>query len=858
MSLSTFWQAMRRAKSLSGNMNRRFIAKFLGVCVLIAIICIELVPLIGHAAYAQLTPLNHTNPSVDYGCRQVYFSADGNPFGLCPGPAPRGGNCVWWPWEQWHRLGYDLPRNWGNAADWIADAERDGLPLGKTPRVGSIAVFPIADGVWAFGTAGHVAFVTAVSADSSTFDVTYQNYGDPTPMFTGRNYPVSVINEPRFQRGNLRFIYFPRPINPQSFAQLPGIGGNVSFTAIAHANSQLMTSFDGTSSPSVTGNQIALGLPSSSSDQEYNADFAGVGLSDLLLYNRAKGSLGILSLADELIGFRKRHLPRFAINEILANQSDTSNPQLVPLGDSITPVNGWGSALDIHIGDFTGIGRSEILLYDRVSGKLQLLSLTPQLTIQKHVVFAGYGSGYELYIGQFAGQRSEVFMYNRLLNALPVAVTPTPTTDTSSSNGGTTPTVPTGTTATPTTGTTPTATPTTGTTPTPSPTATHTPTPTPTPSPTATHTPTPTPSPTATHTPTPTPTPRPSPTPSPTPNPCATAGASSGLDSNLRRCPTPTPALSIKIGTTQILIPNVQQYPNSGGGGGPSTVPGTVVDKDMSSQLSGTLPPVLVTNVIVLSFNVNFAIQQRQQYTLEDTSWEVYVGNFVSATRAGVLLYDRLLGEVRLLSFDNNLHVVQYKAVHSVDPNWEVHSGDFMGAGRDQVLVYNPTSGDAEIWVLKSDLSVASKQSYTGWGTNQVLYVGHFGTPTLNIMLYDPQAIQSTFDAFDATLTIVHQYIVPSWDNRWQILIGSFLDRSRCLASHDCATGDDILVLDRQNGQIQQYIFNFGNQYQATDNRSQGFVRSGQAPSQVLTGIDASIFNLEATLNTTIRGEELY
>jgi len=843
MPLSNFWQAMRRTKSLSGNTNRRFIAKFLGVCLLIAIICIEVGPLIGHAVYAQITPLNHTNPSVDYSCRQIYFSADGNPFGLCPGPAPRGGNCVWWPWEQWHHLGYDLPRNWGNAADWIADAERDGLPLGKTPRVGSIAVFPIADGVWAFGTAGHVAFVTSVSADSSTFDVTYQNYGDPTPMFIGRNYPVSVINEPRFQRGNLRFIYFPRPIDPRLFALLPGINGNIS-TGIAQANSQLMTSFDGTTSGSVTGNQIALGLPSSSSDQEYNADFAGVGLSDLLLYNRAKGGLSVLSLADELIGFQKRHLPRFAINEILANQSNTANPQLVPLGDSITPVNGWGSALDIHIGDFTGIGRSEILLYDRVRGKLQLLSLTPQLTIQKHVVFTGYGSGYELYIGQFAGQRSEVFLYNRLLNALPVAATPTPTTGTINTNGGTTPTPP--------TGTTPTPTPTTGTTPTPTPTTSTTPTPTPT---TGT---TPTPTPTTGITPTPSPTPKPSPTPSPTPNPCATAGASSGTDSSLKHCITPTPALSIKIGTNQTLVPNLQQFPNSGGGGGPSTVPGTVIDKDMSSQLSGALPPALVANVIVLSFNQNFAIQQKQQYTLEDTSWEVYVGNFVSTNRAGLLLYDRLLGEVRLLSFDNNLHVVQYKALHSVDPNWEVHSGDFMGAGRDQVLVYNPTSGDAEIWVLKSDLSVASKQSYTGWGTNQVLYIGHFGTPTLNVMLYDPQAIQSTFYAFDVTLTVVHQYVVPSWDNRWQILIGSFLDRSRCLASHDCATGDDILVLDRQNGQIQQYIFNFGNQYQATDNRSQGFVRTGEAPSEVLSGIDASIFNLEATLNTTIRGEELY
>ena len=121
----------------------------------------------------------------------------------------------------------------------------------------------------------------------------------------------------------------------------------------------------------------------------------------------------------------------------------------------------------------------------------------------------------------------------------------------------------------------------------------------------------------------------------------------------------------------------------------------------MSSSLSGTLPTALATNVIVLSFNQNFTIQHTQQYTLEDVSWEVYVGSFVSANRDGLLLYDRLLGEVRLLSFDNNLQVVQYKAIHNVDPNWEVHSGDFMGAGRDQVLLYNPASGDAEIWVFE-------------------------------------------------------------------------------------------------------------------------------------------------------------
>ena len=121
-----------------------------------------------------------------------------------------------------------------------------------------------------------------------------------------------------------------------------------------------------------------------------------------------------------------------------------------------------------------------------------------------------------------------------------------------------------------------------------------------------------------------------------------------------------------------------------------------------------------------------------------------------------------------------------------------------MGTGRAQVLLYNPSSGEAQMLVLKSNLSSADQKSFSGWGTNKALYVGHFGTPTLNIMLYDPQAIQTTFIAFDTTLMVTYQSTVPAWDNRWQILIGSFLDRSHCLTVHNCTTGDDILVLNRQ------------------------------------------------------------
>ena len=297
-----------------------------------------------------------------------------DPFVLRPGPFPRGGNCVWWAWEQWHLLGYDLPRNWGNAADWISDAKRYGLPLGTTPRVGAIAIFPVADGVWSFTTAGHVAFVTAVNSDGSLFNVTYQNYGDPTPIHVGIDYPVSLINQARFQDSKLRFMYFPRLINPNLFIRLPGIGSN-DLSGVTRANSQLLKDGSGIGSGGGplpgpgSSTQLALGLPPTSTDQEYNADFAGLGLSDLLLYNRVQGTLKVLSFASELLRLEHMHLPHSVINQIIAEEGESTSPELVSLSDKTTSANGWGSALDVHIGDFTGAGRSEILLYDRVSGK---------------------------------------------------------------------------------------------------------------------------------------------------------------------------------------------------------------------------------------------------------------------------------------------------------------------------------------------------------------------------------------------------------------------------------------------------------------------------------------------------------
>src|SRR5437016_14505242 len=90
-------------------------------------------------------------------------------------------------------------------------------------------------------------------------------------------------------------------------------------------------------------------------------------------------------------------------------------------------------------------------------------------------------------------------------------------------------------------------------------------------------------------------------------------------------------------------------------------------------------------------------------------------------------------------------------------------------------------------------------------------------------MLYDPEAQQSTFLAFNKALEVVRQSVVQSWDQHLQILVGAFLDRVRCLASHSCSTGDDILVLNRQTGQIQQYSFSFADQFHAFVNRCEYF-----------------------------------
>ncbi len=860
-----------RAKSVyfKQSLNRRYLIHILGVCLLLSLVCVEF-----SAFVPGVDAHSHTAATVNDECASISFSPDGNPFGLCPGPYPTsGGNCVWWAWEQWHLLGYDLPLNWGNAADWAVDAERSGLPLGTTPRVGSIAVFPRADGVWAYGPPGHVAFVTAVSSDGMTFNVTYQNYGDTTPMYVGTGYNVNVINEARYQNGEMRFIYFPKLMDPQLFLRLPGIGTN-SPLGVFSANNQFTSAASGT-------NNITLGLQSASSEDEFNADFTGSGHSDLLLYNRQKGQLNVLTLSNgqQSIPYASRATTKST------NNTNATNQQMVSLADSTTASDKWGSSLDVHVGDFDGSGHAQILLYDRIAGTIQILSLTPQLTIKKHVVLSNWGPGWEVYVGRFDGKRSGLFMYKRYAVPDPFAVSTSTPTEPSPTTAPPVIGPPAGPTNTPTTKPNPTATPKPNpkptATPKPNPTATPKPNPTSTPVPTATPkpNPTPTPVPTATPQPSPTATPGPTATPSPTtqsaaPTPIPTATPSSTVN------PTATPSSTTKSTTPTVtatpsptVTPSATPTTNSKKSSPSSPSSKAYLDyMDVSpsptattgtGDLSGSAPQDWekkgrTANVVVLDFDQNFNVHVQQSYTLWHANWEVYVGRFASSTQDGVFLYDRLAGEGRIMDFDNKLLINSYQESHNLDGNWMLYSGDFTGVGRSQLFMYDPSSGDGQMLAFKPDLTLANQLTYPKLGKNMVLYGGHFGMPTTGIMLYDVQGSHSTFLAFSKSLAIAQQVTVKSWSQNWQVLVGNFLDHTQCATQENCATRDDILVLDRHTGKIGQYVFSFGRKFKVYDNRLQAFTRLGITIDSRLNKVDSTSFSLIQTLSTSIRDEELY
>ena len=266
----------------------------------------------------------------------------------------------------------------------------------------------------------------------------------------------------------------------------------------------------------------------------------------------------------------------------------------------------------------------------------------------------------------------------------------------------------------------------------------------------------------------------------------------------------------------------------------------------------------LTPNIVLVSFKRDFSIDKEQEYTLMHDSWEVYIGRFDNPNRDGLFLYDRTAGEARIMDFTGSLLVNHYQALSGLDGNWDIHTGDFNGSGRAQVLLYDPGTGAAQFLAFASDLSLKTQVSNLTMLPGQVLYVGHFGLPSLSVMLFDPVAEQSTFYAFDTSLAISRQYSAPSWTQHWQVLIGSFLDRSACIANHTCASGDDVLALNRQTGQMEQFIFTFGNQYHVFDNRSQSFLREGAASTPVMNTVNASSFESQMVLNTGILNDELY
>ena len=280
--------------------------------------------------------------------------------------------------------------------------------------------------------------------------------------------------------------------------------------------------------------------------------------------------------------------------------------------------------------------------------------------------------------------------------------------------------------------------------------------------------------------------------------------------------------------------------------------------------MSGTAPADWqqqgrTANILLVDFDKNFHVHIQQQYTLWHANWEVYVGHFVSPTQDAIFLYDRLAGEGRLIDFKSNLSINDYQQLHNLDGNWMVSTGDFIGSGQAQLFLYDPQSGDAQMLAFNKHLQLVNQRVYQSLGANNILYVGHFGMSTLSVMLYDPQSAKSTFIAFQKSLAMGQHMTVKSWGSRWQILIGAFVQpKNQAQCTGTCVPNDDILVLDRQTGQIGEYAFSFGQPFHVYDNRTQAFNRLGVNIDPRLNSVDTTSFSLLTTLKTSIKDEELY
>ena len=269
------------------------------------------------------------------------------------------------------------------------------------------------------------------------------------------------------------------------------------------------------------------------------------------------------------------------------------------------------------------------------------------------------------------------------------------------------------------------------------------------------------------------------------------------------------------------------------------------------------------SNVLLVNFDATGTPRIQRAYSLWNANWEFYTGHLTSLLHDDVFVYDRISGEGHLLLFDASLRVQHETLLHGLQGDWLLTMGDFIGVGTAQLFLYDPTQGTARMLAFAADGSLHTQQTYTHLGTHELVYVGHFGLPTMSVMLHDPTPGQSLFLSFDRHLDISHESRVQTWGTRWQILVGSFLPRTTtaCADTLDtapCSTHDDLLVLDRQTGQLTPFVVSLKQNASRFDPRVTAFERLRVAPTLPVQPVETSIVSLAATLETSIRNEEVY
>ena len=98
-------------------------------------------------------------------------------------------------WRVGKERGY-VPKNWGNAVDWVASAQSAGIEVGRTPREGSAGV------ITAGGSPGHIVWVEKDNHDG-TLTVAQYNYFNAGGSGWG-NFSRMIVPAGSYQW----FIYF--------------------------------------------------------------------------------------------------------------------------------------------------------------------------------------------------------------------------------------------------------------------------------------------------------------------------------------------------------------------------------------------------------------------------------------------------------------------------------------------------------------------------------------------------------------------------------------------------------------------------------------------------------------------------